>query len=94
MTFQDRSDTPEILSCEKDRLRALSIYIIRSIVEQHEGQVEEDEISRCIDISVPDAEASLCAEQIGEQMGLMCYCMYTHVDALFKGKLPPGLYNN
>jgi len=94
MTFQDRSDTTEILASEKDRLRALSIYIIRSIVEQHEGQVEEDKISRCIDISVPDAEAGLCAEQIGEQMGLMCYCMYIHVDALYKGKLPAGLCNN
>jgi hypothetical protein len=56
--------------------------------------VEEDKSSRCIDVSVPDAEAASCAEAIGEQMGLMCYCMYAQVDALFNGKLPVGFSRN
>jgi hypothetical protein len=94
MTFQDDDTPPEILSSEKDGLRVLSIYIIRSIVKQYQGEVEEDTFSKCIDVSVPDTEAASCAEAIGEQMGLMCYCMYAQVDALFNGKLPVRFSRN
>jgi hypothetical protein len=93
MTFGENAAS-EMLSSEKDGLRVLSIYIIRSIVKQYQGEVEEDKSSRCIDVSVPDAEAASCAEAIGEQMGLMCYCMYAQVDALFNGKLPVGFSRN
>ena len=86
--------TSEMLSNEKDGLRVLSINIIRSIVRQYQGEVEEDKYTKCIDVSVPDAEAASCAEAIGEQMGLMCYCMYAQVDALFNGKLPVGYTRN
>ena len=86
--------SPEILSSEKDGLRVLSIYIIRSIVKQYQGEVEEDTFSKSIDVSVPDADAASCAEAIGEQMGLMCYCMYAQIDALFNGKLPTGFSQN
>lgn len=79
--------TTEILSSEKARLRALSLTVIRSVVKQHEGSVEQDSLSEYIDIDVPDAEAAACAEEIGEQMGLICHHVYCQVNALFKGKL-------
>ncbi|MBW2109250.1 MAG: hypothetical protein JRI36_11390 [Deltaproteobacteria bacterium] len=80
-------DVPEILSCEKARLRALSLSVIRSVVRQHQGNVEQDETSDYVDIDVPDTEATACAEEIGQQMGLICHQVYRHVDALFKGKV-------
>ena len=80
-------DTSEILSSEKARLRALSLTVIRSIVEQHHGSVGDDMTSEYVDIDVPDGEAAACAEEIGEQMGLICHHVYTQVDALLKGKV-------
>lgn len=79
--------TPEILSSEKARLRALSLNVIRSVVQQHQGHVEQDEASEYVDIDVPDTEATACAEEIGKQMGLICHQVYCHVDALFQGKV-------
>lgn len=93
MAFEDDTSS-EMLSSEKDGLRVLSIYIIRSVVKRYQGEVEEDTFSRSIDVSVPDADAASCAEAIGEQMGLMCYCMYAQIDALFNGKLPAGFSQN
>jgi hypothetical protein len=80
-------DTSEILSSEKARLRALSLTVIRSIVEQHHGSMSDNMTSEYVDIDVPDGEAAACAEEIGEQMGLICHHVYTQVDALFKGKV-------
>lgn len=80
-------DTSEILSSEKARLRALSLTVIRSIVKQHHGSVGDDMTSEYVDIDVPDGEVAACAEEIGEQMGLICHHVYTQVDALFKGKV-------
>ena len=76
----------EILASEKARIRALSLAVIRSVVEQHHGTVEEDMTTEYIDIDVPDEEAVACAEEIGQQMGLICHHVLTQVEALFKGK--------
>ncbi len=87
-------DIPEILSSEKARMRALSLNIIRSIVEEHHGNVEEDEAADYINIDVPDGEAAACAQQIGEQIGWVCHHVYAHVDALFRGELLLQFYDN
>ncbi len=94
MNEHSNCDTSEIMSSEKARLRALSIHIIRSIVEQHHGNMEEDQTSDYIDIDVPDGEAAACAQEIGEQMGLICHHMYTQVDAFFKGEVLVRFNNN
>ena len=91
---QSSCDTSEILASEKARLRALSLTVIRSIVEQHHGRVDDDMTTEYVDIDVPDGEAAACAEEIGEQMGLICHHVYTHVDALFKGKVLLGFDAN
>jgi len=80
-------DGTEILASEKARLRALSLAVIRSVVEQHHGSVADDMASEYIDIDVPDEEAVACAEEIGIQMGLICHYVFTQVDALFKGEV-------
>jgi hypothetical protein len=80
-------EKPDILASEKARLRALSLAVIRSVVEQHHGYVENDVATDYIDIDVPDGEAVACAQEIGEQMGLICHHVYTQVNALFKGEV-------
>jgi hypothetical protein len=80
-------DGTEILASEKARLRALSLAVIRSVVQQHHGSVGDDMTSEYIDIDVPDEEAVACAEEIGKQMGLICHYVFTQVDALFKGEV-------
>ena len=87
MTYHGSRDTSEILGSEKMRMRALSLYIIRSIVERHNGTIEKDLITDSIDIDLPDDEAAACAQEIGEQMGLVCHHMYSQVDALFRGEV-------
>ncbi len=58
---------------EKTRLRALSLYIIRTIVEKHGGTIEVDLATDTINIDVPKAEETACAREIEEQMGSMCW---------------------
>lgn len=84
----------EILASEKARLRALSLALIRSVVEQHHGNVGDDMTSEYIDIDVPDEEAVACAEEIGKQMGLICHHVFTQVNALFRGKVSLRLNSN
>ena len=80
-------DPSQILGNEKATLRALSLSVIRFTVDEHQGQLTNEQCTECIDIDVPEGEEALCAERIGEKMGLICHHMYAHVDALFKGEV-------
>lgn len=54
---------------EKAKLRAMSLYLIRSIVESHVGSIEVDLATDTINIDVPDEEEIACAQEIEEQVG-------------------------
>ena len=58
---------------QKSKLRALSLYLIRSIVEKHGGTIKIDLATDTINIDVPDQEKDACAQEIEEQVGTMCY---------------------
>ena len=58
---------------EEAKLRALSLYRIRSIVERHGGTVEIDTATETININVPDNEKVACAQEIEEQVGTVCH---------------------
>ena len=58
---------------DQARLRAFSLWIIRSIVEKHGGVIEIDLATDTINIDVPAEEQAACALEIEEQMGAMCY---------------------
>ena len=53
---------------QKSKLRALSLYLIRSIVEKHGGTVEVDLATDTINIDVPKKEQAACAQEIEEQV--------------------------
>jgi hypothetical protein len=53
---------------EETRLRALSLYIIRSIVEKHGGTIEIDIKTNTIDIDVPERKRLVCAQEIHEKV--------------------------
>jgi hypothetical protein len=57
---------------EKARLRALSLYIIRSIVEQHKGTIEIDLATDTINIGVPEENRLACAQEIAGKVGSTC----------------------
>ena len=57
---------------EKSKLRALSLYIIQSIVERHRGSIEIDLATDTINIDLPDEEKVACVQEIQEQVGTMC----------------------
>ena len=57
---------------EQARIRALSLYVIRSIVEKHGGTIDVDLATDTISIDVPKAEELACAQEIEEQVGSMC----------------------
>ncbi|KPK30253.1 MAG: hypothetical protein AMK69_03940 [Nitrospira bacterium SG8_3] len=57
---------------EKSKLRALSLYLIRSIVEKHGGTIQIDLATNTIDIDVPEKEKAACAQELEEQVGTMC----------------------
>lgn len=57
---------------EKAKLRALSLYLIRSIVEKHGGTIVVDLGTDTINIDVPEKEKNACAQEIEEQVGKMC----------------------
>jgi len=56
---------------EEARLRALSLYVIRSIVEKHAGTIDIDLATDTINIDVPEEEKLACAQEIEEQVGSM-----------------------
>lgn len=58
---------------EQARLRALSLYVIRSIVEKHGGTIDVDLATDTINIDVPKSEELACAQEIEEQVGPMCF---------------------
>jgi sensor histidine kinase regulating citrate/malate metabolism len=58
---------------EKTRLRALSLYLIRSIVERHGGTIDIDLVTDTISIDVPKKEEVTCALEIEEQVGNICW---------------------
>ena len=57
---------------EKSKLRALSLFIIQSIVERHGGSAEIDLATNTINIDLPDEEKVACAQEIEEQVGTIC----------------------
>jgi sensor histidine kinase regulating citrate/malate metabolism len=57
---------------EQAKLRALSLYVIRSIVEKHGGTIDVDLANDTINIDVPKTEEHACAQEIEEQVGSMC----------------------
>jgi hypothetical protein len=59
-------------SSERARQRALSLYLIRSIVEKHGGNVQIDLATDTINIDVPKEEEIACAQEIEKQVGSMC----------------------
>ena len=72
----NEKDEPEYYiwsTSEKSKLRALSLYIIRSIVERHRGSIEIDLATDIINIDLPDEEKVACAQEMEEQVGTMCY---------------------
>ncbi len=58
---------------EETKLRALSLYLIRSIVEKHGGSMDIDLATDTINIDVPEKEQAACAQEIEEQAGPMCH---------------------
>ena len=54
------------------RMKALSLYLIRSIVEKHGGTIDIDLSTDTININVPEKEQVACAQEIEEQVGSMC----------------------
>lgn len=58
---------------EQARLRALSLFLIRSIVKRHGGKVTMDLATDTINIDVPEEEQVASAQEIEEQVGAM-YC--------------------
>jgi nitrogen fixation/metabolism regulation signal transduction histidine kinase len=76
LSRDDEKDQPEHYvwsTTKKSKLRALSLYIIRSIVERHGGSIEIDLATDTIDIDLPEEEKVACAQEIEEQLGTMCY---------------------
>lgn len=72
LDYFDETQTHEdfvFATSEQARLRALSLYIIRCIVERRGGTVEVDLATNTIDIDVPDAERLDCAQEIEEKVG-------------------------
>ena len=69
------SSVPEVpvwSTSEQSRLRALSLYIIRSIVEKHGGTMEVDLATDTINIEVPKEEQVPCAQEIEAGIGDLC----------------------
>ena len=56
---------------EKSYLRAISLYLIRSIVERHGGTIDVDIKTDTICINVSEKEKTACAQEIEEQVGRM-----------------------
>jgi hypothetical protein len=73
-TAQDKRVAEEYVwaTSEKAKLRALSLYLIRSIVEKHGGTIVVDLGTDTINIDVPEQEKAACAQEIEEQVGKMC----------------------
>jgi hypothetical protein len=57
---------------EEARLRAMSVYMIRSIVEKYSGTMEVDSATDTISISVPKDDQFACLHEIQEQLGTAC----------------------
>jgi len=57
---------------EEARLRAMSVYMIRSIVEKYSGTLEIDSSMDTISISVPKDDQFACLHEIQEQLGTAC----------------------
>jgi hypothetical protein len=57
---------------EEARLKAFSLFVIKSIVEKHGGTVQIDLANDMIHIDVPEKEQCACAQEIEEQVGALC----------------------
>jgi hypothetical protein len=56
---------------ERSKLRALSLYIIQSIVERHGGSIEIDLASNTIIIDVAEGQQAVCAQEIEQQVSAL-----------------------
>jgi len=56
---------------EQTRLRTLSLYIIRSIVEKYGGTINIDLRTDTINVDVPEKNRVACAREIDEKVGDM-----------------------
>jgi sensor histidine kinase regulating citrate/malate metabolism len=57
---------------EQARLRALSLFLIRSIVEKYGGTLDVDLVTDTLNIDVPKEHGVACAQEIEKQVGRMC----------------------
>jgi hypothetical protein len=57
---------------EEAKLRALSLMLIRSIVQRHGGRLTVDLATDTINIEIPEETQAACAREIEEQVGAMC----------------------
>jgi hypothetical protein len=58
---------------EQARLRALSLFLVRSIVKGYGGEVTVDLATDTINIDVPKEKEIACVQEIEEKVGAM-YC--------------------
>jgi len=59
-------------SSEQAKQRSLSLYLIRSIVEKHGGNIQIDLATDTINIDVPKEAEIACAQELEQQVGSMC----------------------
>jgi hypothetical protein len=52
--------------------RALSLFLIRSIVEKYGGTLDVDLATDTLNIDVPTEHEAVCAQEIEKQVGRMC----------------------
>ena len=57
---------------EHVRLRALQVYLIRSVVERYGGSVDVNLLTGAIQVDVPIDQQGACAEEIEKKMGAIC----------------------
>ncbi len=69
---KDRPEDDVWGSSEQAKQRSLSLYLIRSIVEKHGGNIQVDLATDTISIDVPKEEEIACAHEIEQQIGSMC----------------------
>lgn len=60
-------------SNEKARIRTMSLFVIRSIVEKYGGTMEVDLETDTLHIDVPKEVELDCARDIEEQVGSLCW---------------------
>lgn len=57
--------------CERARMRALLMNVIRSVAHQYGGTIKTDRIANGIRILLPRGKRIICAEKLSEQVSLV-----------------------